>query len=182
MLFVTGNKHKFQSVQQLLGQSVRQIDIDLPEVQAIEVKTVIEAKLMAAFQKVGQPVLVEDTGLHFHALNGLPGALIRWFLESIGNEGLCRLLSDFEDRGATAVTTIGYTDGKETLFFSAEVQGQIVAQPRGSGGFGWDPIFQPNGYDRTFAELSAEEISKLSMRQTAVRHLKTYLDKEQQRS
>lgn len=173
--FVTGNIHKFAEVQLILGGLVSQVNIDLPEIQAVDPNVVIKAKLGTAFEELKQPVLVEDTSLSFSALNGLPGALIKWFLMQLGNDGLCKLLDGFESRRATAVTWLGYFDGANTHFFSGTVEGQIVEMPRGTNGFGWDAIFQPNGSSRTFAELSDVEKSDYSMRKTAVLKLKEHL-------
>ncbi|MEZ4680869.1 MAG: non-canonical purine NTP pyrophosphatase, partial [Caldilineaceae bacterium] len=162
----------------LLGRPVRQCKIDLPEVQAISVQAVIEAKARAAYAEVGQPVLVEDTGLALHGWHGLPGALIRWFLETVGNAGICAMLANFADRSATAVTCIGYFDGVTCHIFVGETTGQIVESPRGALGFGWDAIFLPDGADKTFGEITTEERIAISMRGKAVRALKTFLDEQ----
>jgi XTP/dITP diphosphohydrolase len=69
---------------------------------------------------------------------------------------------------------IGYTDGDQIVFFEGEIKGKIVS-PRGTGGFGWDQIFQPEGYDKTFGEMSLEEKNKISMRKQALTKLKAYL-------
>lgn len=96
ILFVTSNKHKAKAVQSILGRRVQQIDLDLPEIQAIDVQEVIERKARAAYHLIGMPVLVEDTSLSLSAWNGLPGALIRWFLETVGNKGVCQMLASYE--------------------------------------------------------------------------------------
>lgn len=92
ILLATSNEHKAKTVQSVLGRPVQHIKLDLPEIQAIDVKEVIEQKARVAYHLVGKPVLVEDTSLSLQAWNGLPGALIRWFLETVGNEGICRML------------------------------------------------------------------------------------------
>ena len=175
--FATGNPHKVARIASILDQPVIQTEIDLPEVQAVDVREVIEAKTRAAYQSLGQPVLVEDTSLSFRAWNGLPGALIKWFLSTVGNDGLCRMLSPFEDRRATAETCLGYFDGRAFVVFSGKVEGTIVAQPRGERGFGWDPIFQPQGSEKTFAEMTSEESAPVDMRRLAALQLKAYLNR-----
>lgn len=174
ILLATGNEHKIREFQQLLDRPVQPIKVELAEIQAVEVKAVIEAKVREAYQLVGKPVFVEDTGLAFAAWNGLPGALIRWFLDRVGNEGLCQMLQSYEQTAATAETCIGYFDGNECHIFRGVVTGQIVRTPRGSGGFGWDPIFVPDGWEKTFAEMT-EEKSLISMRKLAVAQLKAFL-------
>jgi inosine/xanthosine triphosphate pyrophosphatase family protein len=92
----TSNVHEAQQVQQLLGRPVGQVVIDLPEIQAVHVQAVIEPKARAAYHQIGKPVLVEDTSLSIHAWHGLPGALVRWFLETVGNDGICKMLEGYE--------------------------------------------------------------------------------------
>jgi len=106
---------------------------------------------------------------------GLPRPLIKWFMKSIGNEGIAKLAQTF---GAAAVarTIVGYTDDKGSVeFFEGAVKGSIV-EPRGDTNFGWDPIFMPEGYDRTFAEMTAEEKNAISMRRMAAEKLKSHLE------
>ena len=177
LLIVSGNAYKVAQIGHMLERQVKQIDIDLPEVQAMDVRHIIETKARSAFRHINQPVIVEDTGLSFHAWNGLPGALIRWFLESVGNEGLCKMLSSFDDRGAIAQSCIGYFDGQAFVSFSGQVEGEIAESPRGQFGFGWDAIFQPHGSSRTFGEMeSVAGDESFNMRLMAARQLKQYLD------
>ncbi|MFN8494372.1 MAG: non-canonical purine NTP pyrophosphatase [Caldilineaceae bacterium] len=176
LLLATGNQHKAQQIQAVLGRSVQPIKLELPEVQAIDVHAVIEQKAKEAYRQLGKPVLVEDTSLAIHAWNGLPGALIRWFLETVGNEGICEMLAAFEHLEATAETCIGYFDGDAFRAFSGAVEGRIARSPHGSGGFGWDPIFIPNGWDKTFAEMTQEEGNTVSMRKVAILKLQAFLD------
>lgn len=175
LLLATSNEKKASELQTLLNRPIQRVKLDLPEVQAVDVQAVIEAKAREAYRLVGKPVLVEDTGLAFAAWNGLPGALIRWFLDRVGNEGLCQMLQSYEQTAATAETCIGYFDGSEYHVFSGVVTGQIVRTPQGSDGFGWDPIFMPDGWTKTFAEMT-EEKNLVSMRKLAVAQLKVFLD------
>jgi XTP/dITP diphosphohydrolase len=176
--FVTGNPHKLEQIAAVLDQPLIQTDIDLPEIQAVTVQDVIEQKARAAYQMVGEPVLVEDTSLRFVAWNGLPGALIKWFLTTVGNEGLCQMLATYDDKRAIAEAVLGYFDGHEFLTFSGKVAGTIADPPRGANGFGWDPLFQPNGSDKTFGEMTSEETHPFNMRRLAALELKAYLDKQ----
>jgi non-canonical purine NTP pyrophosphatase (RdgB/HAM1 family) len=177
LLFATSNEHKARELQALLGRPIQPVKLELPELQAVDVQEVIEAKAREAHRLVGLPVLVEDTGLAFAAWNGLPGALIRWFLDRVGNEGLCQMLQSYDQRTASAETCIGYFDGKACHVFRGVVTGQIVRAPRGNGGFGWDPIFMPDGWDKTFAEMTNEK-QLVSMRKLAVTQLKAFLDEQ----
>jgi non-canonical purine NTP pyrophosphatase (RdgB/HAM1 family) len=176
LAIATSNPHKVREIQAILGRPLEQVSLDLPEIQAVEVSAVIRHKARQAFHAAGRAVLVEDTGLYFHAWNGLPGALIRWFMDSVGNEGLCRMLDGFADRRATARTCLGYFDGEEEHIFTGAIEGSIALHPRGASGFGWDAIFIPAGWDRTFGEGSAEEKHAISMRKLAVEGLRAHLD------
>ncbi len=175
LYFITGNKDKFGEAKSIID-SIEQIDFDLPEIQELEAKKIIEEKLNEAIaNNPGKEFFCEDTSLYIDCLNGLPGPLIKWFLKKLENKGIFELISKYENKNAIARTVIGYSDGKETVFFEEEIKGKIV-NPRGDTGFGWDPIFQPEGYDKTFAELGFEEKNKISMRKQALIKLKDYLD------
>ena len=172
--FLTGSKSKLAEMQAILGD-IEQLDIDLPEVQEIDAHKVVRAKLEEALKYKKEACMVEDTSLYFDALNGLPGPLIKWFMKTVGNDGLFKIAKAFGNYGAEAKTIIGYTDGSGVVqFFEGSVRGTIVT-PRGETSFGWDPIFQPEGKDKTFAELTAEEKNTLSMRKLAAEKLKTHL-------
>lgn len=156
-LFVTSNHNKAREAAEILGIELRSIALDLPELQDLDVAQVAAVKAAAAREALGapdSPILVEDSGLVVEVWNGLPGALTRWFLASVGNEGILRMLQGEEDRSARAVcaVAIAFADAS-TRVFLGEVGGTIAPEPRGSGGFGWDPIFVPEGYSETYAEL-----------------------------
>lgn len=176
VILATGNVNKAREIEAILGCPVSQLRIDLAEIQAIAVEEVIGGKARAAYAAAGRPVLVEDTGLYLHAWNGLPGALIRWFLDTVDNEGICRMLDGFNDRSATARTCLGLFDGEEARLFCGEITGSIALHPRGERGFGWDKIFIPAGWERTFGEGSAAEKDAISMRKRAVEALRAWLE------
>lgn len=180
LYFATSNPHKHQELQAILGVPVTRIDIDLPEIQALDVIEVVRAKAIQAYEQTGKVVLVEDTGLGFAAWHGLPGALMRWFLQSVGNEGLCRMMAGETNRAAVAKTAIGMFDGREVVVCHGEVPGTISQQPAGDNGFGWDAIFQPNGHRhdghvKTFAEMTPEEKNRISSRRLAAEALRRRL-------
>lgn len=165
ILFVTSNKDKLREARGILGVELESVALDLPEIQALDFAEVAAHKALAAREALGSsdsPVLVEDSGIVFDAWRGLPGALTKWFLASVGNEGLLKMLAPYEDRSARAVCAIavasaGAGAGGSVRVFVGEVEGEIAASPRGSGGFGWDPIFIPGGQDETYAELGAKK-------------------------
>jgi len=166
--FATGNQNKLKEAREILGFEIEQLDIDIEEIQEVDVRKVIEHKAKAAFDRVGAPVLVEDTSLNIEALNGFPGALIKWLLKAIGNEGICKILSVFPNKKARAVACVGVYDGENMIIGEGIIDGVIGELPRGENKFGWDPIFIPDGYQETFAEMMPEEKNKISMRRLAL--------------
>ncbi len=154
---------------------IEMFDMDLPEIQEIDAKIIIKEKLRVAREQIDGALMVEDTSLYLDCMNGLPGPLIKWFVKTIGNDGLYKIAKSYGDYEATARTLIGYSghDG-DIHFFEGELQGKIV-EPRGDEGFGWDPIFQPNDTDKTFAQMNEAEKNTLSMRKMATKKLETLL-------
>lgn len=176
LLFVTSNPGKVREVETILGRPVERIDLDLPEIQALDVEVVARHKAETAFARLGRPVMVEDTGLYIAALHGLPGAFIRWFLGTIGRNGLCALIPATADRTAHAKTAIAVADASGIQIFSGDTVGIIALAPAGDSGFGWDPIFRPDGATLTFAEMTQVEKNHYSMRRRALDHLRTRLE------
>ncbi|VVC97270.1 inosine triphosphate pyrophosphatase [Leptidea sinapis] len=178
LTFVTGNIKKLEEIKAILGNSfpldVTNYKLDLPELQG-EIDEVSIKKCQEAARILNKPVVVEDTSLCFNALKGLPGPYIKWFLEKLKPEGLHKLLTGWEDKSAEAVCTFAYSSGIEgdVQLFQGKTSGTIV-YPRGTRDFGWDCIFQPDGYDKTYGELSKEEKNKISHRYKALDKLKTH--------
>ena len=119
--------------------------------------------------------IVEDTGFYIDCLPGLPGPLIKWFLKTIGRKGIYEICKKFDNFKAKNISMIGYRSEKgEIKFFKGETSGAVVME-RGESGFGWDPIFVPDGDERTYAEMSTGEKNEVSMRRKAFEELKEYL-------
>lgn len=174
LYFITGNKDKYKEVQAVLPQ-VEQLDIDLPEIQSLDAHEIIQAKLIEAQKHQTGEFIVEDNSLYLEGIKGLPGPLIKWFLKTVGNDGLYKMAEAFGNFNAEAKVVIGYSNiAGEISFFEGSTKGTIVPA-RGSEGFGWDPIFQPDGYTKTFAEMNPEEKNEFSMRRIAVNKLKEQL-------
>src|SRR3989344_1886782 len=163
--FITGNENKFKEVQAMLPK-VEQLNIDLIEIQSKDAKEILKHKLQEAQKDHTGEFIVEDTSLYLEGMNGLPGPLIKWFEKTIALQGIADLTKVFGDK-AKAVVLIGYANNTKIEFFEGVIEGTIVS-PRGENGFGWDKIFIPKGYDKTFAEMTKEEKNKISMRKLAV--------------
>ncbi|KAI1500923.1 putative ham1 family protein [Biscogniauxia marginata] len=176
--FITGNANKLAEVKAILegpaGIEVRNQPLDLPELQG-ELDDVTREKCRVAAGLVGGPVLVEDTCLCFNALGGLPGPYIKWFMKSIGHEGLNNLLAAYEDKSAQAVATFGFSKGPghDVLLFQGRTDGKIVPA-RGPAQFGWDPIFEYEG--QTYAEMDKVEKNKISHRFKALEKLRAWIE------
>ncbi|KAI8907926.1 inosine triphosphate pyrophosphatase [Gorgonomyces haynaldii] len=172
--FVTGNQNKLREVKQILDMDIGSVKLDLPELQGTPQQITL-AKAKEAARLVNGRVIVEDTCLCFNALNGLPGPYIKWFLESLKPEGLYKLLAGFEDKTAYALCTFGYCeDGKEPILFEGRTNGTIV-MPRGPTDFGWDPVFQPDGFQETYAEMDKQVKNTISHRYRALEKLQHFL-------
>lgn len=178
LYFVTGSKNKFDEVKLLIPNLI-QLELDLPEIQELDAHKIIANKLSEARLHHKGEFMVEDTSLYLNALNGLPGPFIKWFLQTIGCEGLYKLAQAFGNDRAEAKTIIGYTGPSgETLFFEGSVTGRVVEPRLVGSSFGWDAIFLPDGENKTFSEMSREEKNVLSMRAAAAKKLMQYLQSQ----
>lgn len=171
--FITGNPGKFKEALVEMP-SLKQADVDLLEIQHLDPREVMKHKFEEARKLGYEEFVIEDTSLIFECLGNLPGPLIKWFLKDLGTEGLAKEAELHGNNRARAITWVGYMAKDGNIhFFEGMVKGKIMS-PRGEG-FGWDPIFQPEGSDKTFGEMSPEEKSEFSMRKIAFEKLKDYL-------
>ena len=154
--FVTSNDGKLKEARALLGSKLAAVEIDIDEIQALDVRDVVKDKAMRSYAIVNKPIIVEDTGLYIKGLNGFPGALIKWALKTIGNDGLCGMLGR-GNRKAYSETAICLYDGKKAEIFVGRTDGSISTSPKGKSSFGWDPIFIPEGGSQTYAEMGSAE-------------------------
>ncbi|MBF0459485.1 MAG: RdgB/HAM1 family non-canonical purine NTP pyrophosphatase [Nitrospirae bacterium] len=144
------------------------------------------AKAMAVYEQSATPVVAEDSGLEVDALDGAPGVYSARFAsdedgKNSSDEDNVNALLDFmqeipkENRTAKYVCVFCLMMGGKSLFFEGEVAGTIAAQPMGMSGFGYDPVFIPDGFDKTFAELGSDVKNKISHRAMAVTKLRNHL-------
>lgn len=177
LTFITSNPKKAEQLGLHLDFPVEHKKIDLQEIQSLNLEEVVRAKAETAFQKMQSSVLVEDTALTFQSLGKLPGPLIKWFLQELTNEGLCRLLDGYTSRAATATVAFDLFDGKEHVIVTGKMAGTIAPRPRGETGFGWDSIFIPLGKEKTWGEMNSEEQKQTSIRRLALEKLQQHLTK-----
>ncbi len=170
--FVSTNPGKSREVAAILapyGLRVRWKRRTLPEPQAEELETVVATKLDAVRDLRGY-VLVEDSGLFIPSLGGFPGVYSAHFLKIWKFGPILELLRS-RPRAAYFRSAVGLQRGRKRWTFAGEVVGAIAERPAGSGGFGYDPIFVPHGWSRTFAEGTADEKNAISHRGRAVRQV-----------
>jgi XTP/dITP diphosphohydrolase len=174
--FVSRNPGKVREVRNVLrpfGLRVRWVRRDLPEPQADSLEEVVVAKLEAVRDLPGY-VLVEDSGLFIPSLHGFPGVYSAHFLGTWGFGPILELLRR-RSRRAYFRTVAGLRRGSRTWTFVGEVRGEIAPRARGRGGFGYDPIFIPEGWNRTFAQVPDSEKDAISHRARAVRKVGEFL-------
>lgn len=151
--FITGNQSKADYLAKYLGVDVPHHKLDLDELQSLELSVIVEHKVKQAYEILKTPVIVEDVSLEFTALGRLPGPFIKWFLDDMDMSDICKLV-DGKDRSAIGRCMFGYYDGERLELLEGSINGTIAKRPEGETGFGWDPIFIPEGYDTTRALLS----------------------------
>jgi len=177
LILVSTNPNKGIEAERILGQSVLRVSLNLPEIQAATVEEITRYKLETAKSKGYKRLIVEDVSLGFDELGNFPGPYVRWLLEAAGGKGLAAIAYALNNRAARAQCCVGYWDGSQVRIFLGETQGEILVKPRGERTFGWDAWFQPDGSEKTFAELTPEEKDAVSHRGRAYRKLGEYLAK-----
>ena len=186
LIFATNNAHKVAEVQAVLGNGYelvtpRQMGIteEIPET-ASTLEGNARQKARYLYERTGLDCFADDTGLEVDALDGAPGVhSARYATDGHDFEANTRLLlhnmDGKEDRRARFRTAIILIEGGEEHLFEGRVEGEITHAPAGCGGFGYDPVFRPEGYELTFAEMSADEKNSISHRARAVAKLVEYL-------
>lgn len=152
------------------------MDVDEPQSDSLDY--VSERTAISSLEALKAPLFVEDAGLFVQSLRGFPGVFSSYVFSTIGYEGLLKLMEGSSDRRAAFKSSIGFTCPAifpKVLLFRGEVEGVIADSPRGSGGFGFDPIFVPIGSDMTYAQMTAEEKCKTSHRAKALESMCAYL-------
>ena len=191
----TKNKHKIDEIQAITREFGMDIiardEAGVPDIDIVEDGETFEAnsekKAREIMELCGEITIADDSGLMVDALGGAPGVYSARFAGEEGNdqknnEKLIDLLADVAPENRTArfvsVITMVYPDGSK-IAARGECEGHILYHPRGSNGFGYDPLFIPVGYDKTFAELSGEEKNKISHRALALQNLRKQLREKQ---
>lgn len=187
LFLASGNPHKIEELQQILKPlgihlkstidfpDAPEVDEDRPDLKGNALK-----KARFWFEKTGLPSIADDTGLEVEALDGAPGVYsARYAGENVTyRQNVDKLLKEMEgeqNRNAQFRTVIAFVIDKEEYFFEGICEGEILEVQRGEKGFGYDPVFQPIGYDKTLAELDSEEKNKISHRGKALEKFLEFL-------
>ena len=159
LLFATSNPHKFREARAVLaprGVRLLRMRRRLEEVQSASLRRVSRHKARRAFEIAGRPVIAEDDGLQVDSLGGFPGPYSSYALETIGCAGILRLVGG--DRRASFTAAVSYCDGARVATFEHSVRGRIPRRQMGSG-WGYDPVFVPDGGRLSFAQLDKSRVS-----------------------
>ncbi len=186
LVFATNNKHKIKEISDLLGGKFKILglaDVNITEDIPEDAETLSENALFKArvvHDRTGLNVFADDTGLEVDALDGAPGVYSaryagegRSFDDNINK--LLGQMGDTENRKARFRTVIALIINGSEFLFEGTVSGEITVGRRGNGGFGYDPVFLPDGYDRTFAEMPLSEKNRISHRARAMGKLLDFL-------
>ena len=191
LVFATNNPHKLEEVRAILGSDVEVLSLrdigctaDIPETaDTLEGNALLKARFVAS--RYGVDCFADDTGLEVAALDGAPGVYSARFAgpgctPADNVRKLLGLMQEADDRSARFRTVVALIRGGKEYCFEGMVGGTIARTPAGCGGFGYDPVFVPEGYDRTFAELPPAEKNRISHRARAVAKLADFLRGEEQ--
>ena len=180
LVFATNNAHKLEEIRAILGNSIEILSLadihchaDIPET-ADTLEGNARQKSRYVYEHYGLDCFADDTGLEVESLGGAPGVYSARYADGQGHDSqanMNKLLKEMEeknDRKAQFRTIISLIEKGEERQFEGIVKGQITREKRGESGFGYDPIFQPDGYETTFAELGSDIKNRISHRARAV--------------
>jgi XTP/dITP diphosphohydrolase len=189
LVFASNNKNKIQEIQVLVPKNIQIVSLedigcteDIPETaDTIEGNAILKANYVT--EKYGYNCFADDTGLEVDALNGAPGVYSARYAgeQKDANDNMDKLLSELKDktnRKANFKTVIALNLNGNQNLFTGIINGKIIEEKIGTNGFGYDPIFVAEGFDKTFAELTMEEKSTISHRGIAVKELILFLQKQ----
>ena len=165
-----GKVAEYQKAFDELGIEMEHYRLPYDEVQTSDLEEVVNKGMDEIVSKGVRDFIVDDAGLFIDALKGFPGVWSAYAQKTIGNQGILKLMEGVEDRGAEFRCCIGCDIGGRRIVVTGVCRGVITDSPKGKDGFGYDPIFSPDG-KLTFAEMSVDDKNRISHRGNAVRLL-----------
>lgn len=169
-----GKVREYQKAFDDLGIEMEHHHIPYDEIQTSELEEVVKKGMAELRSKGLKDFIIDDSGMFVHALKGFPGVYSAYGQKTIGNKGILTLMEGVDDRAATFKCCIGCDIDGRTIIVTGKCEGSILTEERGTEGFGYDPIFSPDG-KRSFAEISVEEKNTMSHRGNAVKLLREAL-------
>lgn len=173
LVVITSNIGKIEEINDILGTNHKISTVDMPEIQSLNLDEVITAKAKAAYEKIKKPVLVTDVSLEIEGLNGLPGPFVKFFIKTLGAEKTVQLVKG--SRKTKVTDAVAIYDGKKLKIFKGTVWGKVIEKARGTNGFGFDFVFVPDGYSKTWAQMPPSLKNRISHRAQALNKLKKFL-------
>lgn len=191
IVFATQNAHKLEEVRMILENEAEVVGLteigcqeEIPE-DAVTLEENARSKAMYVYEKYGFDCFADDTGLEVEALNGAPGVFSARYAGEPSNsernvEKLLREMNGITNRNAQFRTAIAFVENGETQFFEGIIKGKIGHERRGEKGFGYDPVFIPEGYEVSFAQMEAKLKNEISHRALAIKKFSEFM-KDQKR-
>lgn len=170
-VLVTGNRGKIAEARLALGLEIEAVEVDLPEIQALDLLEVLQQKAEVAWEMVRRPLVVEEAGLSLRAMNGFPGPLVKWMLTAMGAEGIARTAHALGDSRAVARCALLYRDSERTVVAEGSAAGTLLLPAVAFTASAGIRSFSPDGEARTYAELEGREKDAVSHRGKAWRDL-----------
>jgi non-canonical purine NTP pyrophosphatase (RdgB/HAM1 family) len=168
LVFATGNKEKLREAEAILGFKLDGTNLIIDEIQSLDGVEVATKKARAYYDKLNEPLFAEDSVAEIEAIKPLPGPYIKDFWSVLGNEGLCRFVDGKSRRIVNKVILVFIDENNEEHVFVGETVGEIAEHPVGEDGWGWDPIFIPEGTRETYAQMGLDQKNKYSSRSKAL--------------
>ena len=178
-LYVTSNERKFQEAQLVLAPSIQleRKNLELQEIQGT-LEEIVTYKALQAWEQLRVPLLVEDVSLQLESLNGFPGPYVKFFLQTVGENGLWEITRALGNSRVETSCYVAYIDERrKPQVFCGHIRGRIVP-PKGElrhGKVSYNTVFQPDGYEKTFGEMSMEEHAQMSHRFHALQDFRSSL-------
>ena len=184
VFLATSNIHKFHEARQILNEqkisTAMLKKVHTIEIQDDNIKNIAKARADDAFKKYMLPIAVEDAGLFIEALTNFPGPYSSYAFRTIGNSGILKLMESIQNRKAYFRSVVAFKSSRDETptCFTGVVEGRITREERGTQGFGFDPIFKPLHFKKTFSQMTIEEKNQISHRSNSFRKLaKFFTDK-----
>ena len=178
LVFVTSNRNKVMEARRILGEhgiKFRHLSLRYPEIQDVSIRKIASSSARGLRRRLQWPLFIEDSGLFIEALRGFPGPYSSYVQETIGNQGILKLMEGIQERSSRFESVVAFLDSAgKTHLFTGAVDGAISSEIRGLR-WGFDPIFIPHGANQTYAEMGVEAKQRVSHRSIAFEKFATWI-------